>query len=212
MLRLALAGLLGTILMALGASDALAMRAHVRNGWMFGVGIGYGEAKISTGSTLQNEKSGWKEGACPQIRIGRMLSRHFMASFDHRGWLDEQGVGDSKVRVGIQNFMAALTVFPGNPENETGGIYVRGGVGFSNSRLTVFEHAFIGIGPDSLDSGQHRDEGGVGYTLGGGYEFRVSSNLAAGLDLSANYQAVHKEIFDETWYFPAVISLNWYFK
>lgn len=212
MLRSALAVCLGTIVLALGASDALAMREHVRNGWMFGIGIGYGEAKISTGAALQNVDTGWQEGACPQIRIGKMLGRHFMASFDQRGWLDEQGVGDSKVRVGIQNFTAALTVFPGNPANETGGIYVRGGVGFSNSRLTVFEHSFIGAGIDSLDNGEHRDEGGVGYTLGGGYEYRVSSNLAAGLDVSANYQAVHNEVFDETWYFPAVLSLNWYFK
>ncbi|MGH7681320.1 MAG: hypothetical protein ACRENN_04960 [Candidatus Eiseniibacteriota bacterium] len=212
LLRSVLAGALGTALLALGATHALAMREHVRNGWMFGVGIGYGEAKISTGSALGNVDTDWQEGSCPQIRIGRMIGRHVMASFDQRGWLDEQGFGDSKIRVGIQNFTAALTVFPGNPTSVAGGIYLRGGVGFSNSRLTVFQHSFIGAGPDSLDSGEHRDEGGVGYTLGGGYEFRVSRNLAAGVDVSANYQAVHDVIFDETWYFPAVLSLNWYFK
>lgn len=212
LLRSASACALGAALLALGASPALAMREHVRNGWMFGIGIGYGEAKISTGSLLGNVDTDWQEGSCPQIRIGKMIGRHFMASVDQRGWLDEQGFGDSKIRVGIQNVTAAVTVFPGDPEKVSGGIYLRGGIGFSNSRLTVFEHTFIGAGPDSLDNGEHRDEGGMGYLLAAGYELRVSPNLAAGLDVSANYQAVHGDIFDETWYFPAVLSLNWYFK
>ncbi len=193
------------------ATDALALKRHVRDGWMFGIGIGYGESKISTGPGLQNIDTGWQEGACPQLRIGKMLGPHFMASIDQRGWLDEQGFGASKVRVGIQNVTAALTVFPGNPDDETGGIYFRGGVGFANGRLTVFQSSFIGTGPDSLDDGEHRDEGGLGLTFGGGYEFRLSSALAAGIDVSANYQKIDNAVFEETWFFPAVLSLNWYF-
>lgn len=197
--------------LAAGPTDALALKRHARDGWMVGIGIGYGGSKIETGSALQNLDTGWQEGACPQIRLGKMLSPHFMVSFDQKGWLDEQGAGTSKVRVGIQTFAAALTVFPGNPDNETGGIYARGGVGFANARLTVFENTFVGSGPDSLDHGEHKDEGGVGFTVGGGYEFRFSSALAAGLDVSANYQHIDQAIFDKTWFFPAVLSLNWYF-
>ena len=209
--RFVLAGTACLLSVGLCATDALALKRHVRDGWMFGIGIGYGESKITTGSAVGNFTTDWQEGACPQIRLGKMLGPHFMVSFDQRGWLDEQGYGSSKIRAGIQTFAAALTVFPGNPNNETGGIYVRGGVGFANARLTVFQSSFIGAGPDSLDDGEHRDEGGIGYTLGGGYEFRLSSALAAGIDVSANYQKIDGAIFEETWFFPAVLSLNWYF-
>jgi hypothetical protein len=210
-LRWTLAACFCATTLGVGAADAFALKRHTRDGWMFGIGIGYGESKIETGSALKNLDTGWQEGSCPQIRLGKMLGPHFMVSFDQKGWLDEQGVGASKVRAGIQTFAAALTVFPGNPDNETGGIYVRGGVGFANARLTVFENSYIGAGPDSLDSGEHKDEGGVGFTVGGGYEFRLSSALAAGIDVSANYQRIDGAIFDETWFFPTVLSLNWYF-
>ena len=201
----------GLVLLCLGAGEASAMKVHERDGWMFGVGIGYGESKITTGSSVGNFTTDWQEGACPQLRFGRMLGRHLMVSVDQKGWLDEQGVESSKVRVGIQNVTAALTVYPGNPETVTGGMYFRGGVGFANARLTVFQNSFIGAGPDSLDDGEHRDEGGVGVTLGGGYEFRLSSALAAGIDVSANFQQIDSAIFEKTWFFPAVLSLNWYF-
>ncbi len=198
-------------LLCLSAGDAFALKAHKRDGWMVGVGIGYGESKITTGSSVGDFTTDWQDGACPQIRIGRMLGQHLMVSFDQKGWLDEQGFGDNKVRVGIQNFTAALTVFPGNPESVAGGLYFQGGVGFANARLTVFQNSFIGTGPDSLDHGEHRDEGGVGAMLGAGYEFRLSSALAAGIDVSANFQQIDSAIFKETWFFPAVLSLNWYF-
>ena len=176
---------------------------------MAGIGYGVGWSKISTGSALGRLESGWEEGVTPEFRFGHMLGKRFQIAYDQRQWMDEQGSGTTSVRANFQNFSAALTYFPGNPDNETGGIYLRGSVGFANARLAVNPEAIGGV--DSSHAEEHLDEGGVGFQLGGGYEFRIARPVAVGLDVGLNYQAIEAEVFDKTWFIPATVNLTWYF-
>ena len=176
---------------------------------MVGLGYGLGSSKITAGPALNRLESGWEEGVSPQIRFGRMLGRRLMIGYDQRQWMDEQGFGVNAVRASLQNFAASLTLFPGNPENETGGIYLRGGVGFANARVAVTEDAVGGL--DSTHTEQHLDEGGLGLMLGGGYEFRIMRSVAAGLEVSAYHQSIDGDVFDQTWFLPVSLNLAWYF-
>ena len=190
-------------------APAFALDRHTREGWVVGVGYGLGWSKISTGSALGRLDSGWEEGASPEIRIGHMLGKRFLIGYDQRQWFDEQGYGTTGIRASFQNFAAALTYFPGSPDKVTGGIYLRGSVGFANARLAVLPDAFAGI--DSTHNEHDLDEGGTAFSIGGGYELRIAPPAAVGLDVSLQYQAIEGEVFDKTWFVPATINLTWYF-
>lgn len=191
------------------SGPAFALERHTREGWVVGVGYGLGWSKISTGSALGRLNSDWEEGASPEIRIGHMLGKRFLIGYDQRQWFDEQGVGTTGIRASFQNFAAALTYFPGNPDQVTGGIYLRGSVGFANARLAVMPDAVAGI--DSTHNEHDLDEGGTAFSIGGGYELRVSKSAAVGLDVSFQHQVIEGEVFDKTSFVPATLNLTWYF-
>ena len=203
------AGLASLALIAGSFESAPALERHARDGWVVGVGYGLGYSKISTGSALGRLESGWEEGASPEIRIGHMLGKRFLIGYDQRQWFDEQGFGTTGIRASFQNYTAGLTFFPGSPDNETGGIYLRGTAGFANARLSVMPDAFAGI--DSTHEEEDLDEGGTAFSIGGGYEFRIARPVAVGLDVSFQYQAIEGEVFDKTWFVPTTLNLTWYF-
>jgi len=132
-----------------------------------------------------------------------------MLGFESRGWLDEQGFGSTKVRVGIQNFAATATWFPGDPANATGGLWLKAGAGIAQARITVFEDAAAGVDSSSFEA--HIDDAGPGLLAGVGYEFRIVRSLAVGLDVTANYQPIHEAAFDTNWFVPVALSMHWYF-
>ena len=194
---------------ALLAPEAHALKPHMRDGWIVGLGLGYGPAKLALGPLLGGETSGRLSGSSTQIRLAHTLGQHAAFGLEQKAWLDEEGFGETKVRASLQNFTAALTWYPGNPQNDTGGIYVRAGVGWATGRFTVFDNAGSGVDTSSVEA--HIDESGVGVLFGAGYEFRIVRPLAVGLDVTGNYQSIEKEAFINTWYVPVTISLNWYF-
>jgi hypothetical protein len=200
---------IGLALLAWPVREASALEPHVRDGWVAGIGFGFGKTKITGGEALNRVESGWEEGTTPRLRLGHMLGKRAMLGYEQFQWFDEQGFGPAAVRVSTQTFGAALTVFPGNPRSETGGIYLRAGVGFANARIAVSPEALGGV--DSTHHEEHLDEGGTSYMLGGGYEFRIAKPVAIGADITANYQAIQKEFFDKTWFIPVTVGLNWYF-
>ena len=196
------------LLLAFQSRPAFALYEHVRDGWVAGIGIGLSKAKITAGSKANHFETDWEEGTTPRLRLGHMLGKRAMLGYEQFQWVHEEGVGDGIVRVSLQTFGAAVTVFPGDPKHETGGIYLRAGAGFVNAR------AAFGKQPTGADSSHHEetiDEGGTAYMIGGGYELRISKPAALALDVTANYQTIGKDFFDKAWFIPFTLGLNWYF-
>ena len=208
--------ILAALLSAALATDVFALQKHERDGWVAGIAFGYGVSKIKSGETLNELESGWNQGATPRLGIGHMIGRRFMLGYEQCQWMEEQGLGEAAVRGSLQTFGLELNWFPGNPQSATGGIYLRGGAGFANARVALTPHA-VGSGSsggssgDSVHTEEHVDEAGTSYMLGIGYEFRVAKPFAIGADLTANYQVIHKELFDTNWFVPITVQLNWYF-
>ena len=199
--------LISMLLSAFTANPAFALYEHVRTGWVAGIGYGWSKAHITTGDSLHLE-SPWQDGSAPHLRLGHMLGRHTMIGYEQFQWLQEVGSGENVVRVSLQTFGAAITVFPGDPKRVTGGMYFRAGAGLVNARVA------FGIFPSESDSTHHEeafDESGTAFLVGGGYEFRISKPAALALDVTANYHTVGKDFFDKAWFVPMTLGLNWYF-
>jgi opacity protein-like surface antigen len=198
-----------TALLAAPARHACALESHTRDGWVAGIGFGFGRAKIQGGEALNRLDTGWEEGTTPRLRIGHMLGKRVMIGYEQFQWFDEQGFGTTALRVSAQTYGAALTFYPGNPAGETGGIYLRAGAGFANARIAVMEDAIGGV--DSTHHEDHLDEAGTSFMLGGGYEFRIAKPVALGVDVTAHNHAIGKQYFDEIWFVPVTVGLTWYF-
>lgn len=193
----------------LAASPAFALEKNDRHGWMAGLGVGYGPARLALGPALGSETSEWIGGVSAQLRVARSLSPHWALGLEHKQWLDEQGFGTTKVRAGIQDLAATVTWFPGGEKSGSGGIYLKAGAGWAHGRFTVFENAGGGVDTSSVE--QHLDEGGLGLLAAGGYEFRVARSLGVATEVSVNYQSIKKQAYDHNWYVPIALGLNWYF-
>lgn len=201
--------ILATALLAAPARDAAALEPHERDGWVAGIGFGFGRAKFQGGEALNRVDTGWEEGTTPRLRLGHMLGKRVMLGYEQFQWFDEQGLGTAAVRVSAQTFGAALTFFPGNPRAETGGIYLRAGAGFASARIAVSPDAVGGV--DSTHHEESLDEGGTSIMFGGGYEFRIAKPVALGADVTAHHHSIGKEFFDEVWFVPITVGLTWYF-
>jgi hypothetical protein len=201
--------LLTALLLISTAPRAHALEEHKRDGWVAGIGFGFGRAKFHGGEALNRLDTGWEEGTTPRLRIGHMLGKRLMLGYEQFQWFDEQGFGTTAVRVSAQTFGAGVTFFPGNPKGETGGIYLRAGAGFANARIAASEDAIGGV--DSTHNEEHLDEGGTSFFFGGGYEFRIAKPVALGADVTAHHHSIKQEFFDEIWFVPVTVGLTWYF-
>lgn len=186
------------------AGDAAALRSHVRDGWMLGLSYGNARGTLTLADGAEGET---EDGVSPQIRLGRMVSRHFALGLSYSGWMYETGAVPIKYRFSMQNFGAAATWFPGNPERGSGGLYVRFGVGLAWAAFTETElHE-----DEEQGHGDRYKENGVGVEFNLGYEFRISRDFAAGLGLGFQHLAIGGDLYDEATFFPATLNLGWYF-
>jgi hypothetical protein len=202
---------LGALIVAALAADASALRYQARPGWMFGVGFGYGEGRFTD---PLGEETGYRKGAAPMIRFGRMLGRHGMLNVNYDAWLIEYDAAPGtisdqrlKIRRSLQNLALAATLFPGNPDGPSGGFYLRagGGVGCTGTAEVDIE----------LEGKQHHgeriDEWGVGIVGEVGYEFWVSDTVAVGMVGAYNYFDIAESIVDTAWFAAGALTVNVYF-
>ena len=184
------------------ATPALAGRPHVRDGWQLGFAYGYSAGRI----TLANEVEGTGEGgATPQIRLGHAVGSHFALGVEYNGWMLEGGDADLKIRSSLQQVMLAGTWYPGQPDQASGGFYLRGGLGLGWGSVAVVE-----IVDQVQEHGDRLDEAGLGLLAGLGYEFRITPDVAAGLGVGFNYLAIDKDVYDSAWFTPFTGTLAWY--
>lgn len=193
--------------------DVWALKPHLREGVIFGVGFGttQGQVNLFPGSG-EDVSSDWEQGVSPEYRLGyAVIKNRLLVTVSNQQWLYEQGVfAEDKLRINTQNWSLDLTVCPGNPNSGWGGIYVKGGVGYANSRLTILEPIEEDEYGNTFEEIYKTDEYGMSYMLGIGYEFRLAKSLAAGIAVSYIHQPIDGTIFEDSTWIPSNLTLNWY--
>lgn len=194
--------LTGLMVLALAAAPVWAGSAHDREGWQLGFSYGYSSGRI----TLANAAEGTGEGgATPQIRLGHSIGSHFALGVEYNGWMLEGGDAAEKIRSSLQQVMVAGTWYPGQPERAGGGFYVRAGVGLGWGSVALVE-----IVDQVQEHGDRVDETGLGLLAGIGYEFRITSNVAAGMGVGFNYLSIDGDVYESGWFTPVTATLAWY--
>src|SRR2546428_4713212 len=146
---LALAGLF----LGLGASRAAAQHPQIREGFWVSFGLGYGSAHEKCDGCADTTVG----GVTGFVRLGGTLSRRLLLGGEIDGWTHSYGGSPSSAET-LGNVTAALYFYP----MPAGGLFLKGGLGFSDYRFSV--------------SGG----GGAGTRLRGGIRARVGVHIPVG--------------------------------
>jgi len=175
-------------------------------------GIGQGEATfvsplvIGDSPELPGGTLGTEDGACTHIGLGHMVGKHLALGAGYTTWMYETGVNPDKLRFSLQNIMATVTWFPGQPDNALGGFYVRGAAGLAWSSITTIELEE----DEEQGHGTRYQDTGLGLELNLGYEFRVWRVMGAGLGVGLNYQSLDGDYYEKAYFTPLFLNLSWY--
>ncbi len=193
----------------LNATDARALRPHVRDGWLVGLGFGFGAARFTTGDGVEVDL---ERGTTPQFRVGKAFNSRFALLVDYTGWLIEDGdiaVEQAKFRRSFQSIGLSFTWYPGGEHPAWGGLSFRAGAGYGWGSVAEV--------PLKLEDGQivqehgHReDEGGLGLVFSMGYEFRLVEHFAVGAAANANFLSINKDFYEKAATFPVTLNASWY--
>lgn len=208
-------GMLALVLMVglVAVQGAWAMKPHTREGVIFGVAFGTSEGQVNLFPGTDIEvSSDWEQGVSPEYRLGyAVIKNRLLLTVANQQWLYEQGVlAEDKLRINTQNWSFDLTFCPGKPTSWWGGLFVKAGIGYANSRLTILEPIEEDDYGNTFEEVFKRDEIGTSYTVGIGYEFRLANSLAAGIGASYIHQPIDGEIFADSTFIPTNLTLNWY--
>jgi hypothetical protein len=201
--------LLISLALTLFVADAQALEAPGRDrGWALGLGFGMGRAYVDyLGGDISDKL---REGANTEWRVGKMLGRNLLLSFDYQGWLLEDGDLNqlsARVRQGLQIWGPSLAWYPGNPETAWGGLVIRGAAGaaLANLAITVLDEDLIEFEEARLD------EWGWGTSLSVGYEFFITETFAAGPMFNVGHLQIDEELMDRATWVTMSIHGTWYF-
>jgi Outer membrane protein beta-barrel domain len=140
-------------LLALGASVASAQHPQTRKGFWIGFGVGYGSYGISCDGC---NGLGRESSFTGHIRLGGTVNPHLLLGAQSIAWTKSEG--GSTITAG--NLSLAADYYP----QPAGGLFLSAGVGFSRAEVS--------------GGGSSAGETGPGFTLGGGYDVRVSPNTS----------------------------------
>jgi len=192
------------------AADARALRPHVRDGWMVGLGFGFGNANFTTGDGTEAEV---ERGTTPQIRFGRTFNSRFALLVDYTGWLVEAGdiaVDAVKFRRSFQSFGLSFTWYPGGEHPAWGGVSLRGGAGYGWGSVAEVPLVRDEEGEIVQEHGHRDDEGGLGLVFSVGYEFRLVDHFALGAAFNANFLSINRTYYEKAQTYPVTLNGSWY--
>lgn len=150
MTRSVLAGL-ALVSMLVATAPLTAQHEHVRRGFWFNGGLGYGSLGCDD---CDGDREGGLSG---QLGIGGTVSQKVMLGAMSNFWVkDVDGV-----TLSVSTLVAGIRFYP----SATGGFYLTGGVGLGTIRADL-----DGFGSDT--------ENGAGALLGAGLDFRVGRNVS----------------------------------
>jgi opacity protein-like surface antigen len=159
--RLILAAMVLTIVPGLAAAGGY---SHTRDGWVYGLNVGWGwaQAEAKDTSTDSSIKSDWIDDFTGGFRVAFAPDDTYTYGLELSGWSEPAGGLDETV------FWILLqgTWYPGGQ-----GLFVHGGVGMGALNLSA----------TTVAATVSQTNGGFAWGVGAGYEFRVSPTLALGL-------------------------------
>ncbi|HXV90954.1 MAG TPA: outer membrane beta-barrel protein [Gemmatimonadales bacterium] len=139
-------------LAVIGAGWAAAQRPQTRQGFWIAFGLGYGSADV----TCDNCTGSREGGGVGHVRLGGTLNQKLLLGGDITGWTKEEG--GATVSLGSVSFIAQY--YP----MEQGGLFVKGGAGFSTIMLEA--------------GGDNASGESFGLSAGVGYDIRVGRNIS----------------------------------
>ena len=139
-------------LLTLASTTTIAQEGHPHRGFWIGFGIGGGSAKDGDSEDALG-------GAAGYVRLGGTLSQKWLIGGEAIGW----GRSEDNISYGRSNTTFTALFYP----SQKGGFYLKGGVGFSYAKISS----------DILGPSVSVDKGGVGTTLGVGWDIRLGSNI-----------------------------------
>lgn len=190
--------------LALHAAPAHALRLQPRPHWVAGVGMGYGRGTFEDPAGNQTS---YRDGPAFQLRFGRSLGQHAAIGAYYDTWMIEYGEVPTKFRDVQQGLGLGFTVYPGNPNGLTGGIFLRasggmGWVGFAEKPA---------IPGEAQQEGERIDEWGYSVAFDAGYEFWIARNFTAGAAAAFGYVGIDETLVDQAGFAALVLNLNLYF-
>lgn len=140
------------LLLSLGAASALAQHPQTREGFWINFGFGYGSAHESCDGCQDTTVA----GVTGFVRLGGTLRDNLLLGGEIDAWTHDYSPGNET----LGSMTAALYYYP----RPAGGLFLKGGLGFSNYDFAYSGNSVTGIG------------GGI--VLGAGYDIRVGRNTS----------------------------------
>jgi hypothetical protein len=136
---------------AAGPAQQETQLKHAREGFFFGLGLGYG----SLGFEDFDEREGAFSG---NLKLGGALSQKIQIGIQSNGWTKSFSEIDGSITFGVLTGMVQF--YPAT----NGGLYVAGGLGMGVLAASAF--------------GESDSESGFGFMFGTGYDLRLGSNFS----------------------------------
>ena len=155
------------------ATAAVAGHSHVRDGMVYGLYVGGGWTTLSATDITQNppleRESDTSSDITGGLRLGYCPSKQFSWGIDISGWTGHDGwsgeAESDNFKATVYWILAQGHWYPGG-----GGFYLRGGIGLGSVGIKITDPSYTVSETTS----------GLGWTLGAGYEFRLSPKFALG--------------------------------
>ena len=188
-----------TVLATACAAPALALDlgGHDRDGVVIGMNLGAGWNRIDMNLEGQDLRTDYKSTFSGGLRVGWARNDYFIASLGIYGWKRSYYQEIVPFTVSDFHFLAEIAGFPRGE-----GFWIKGGAGGGTFDITITRPA----------AKTTHKKAGWNYTIGAGYELRISDGAAFGLAYDLRYLTVGDfEFFTDTSTFSQNASLNIHF-
>ena len=152
MSRLTLLFACGVALLAVGR-DASAQESSAREGFWWGLGLGYGWAHVSCDICLADRKG----NLSATVNLGGTISPSFLLGGELNGWM--RGGEEN-----VDEYMASMSGVAYWYPKSSGSFYLKGGFAYMTYRISDDEEALT--------------SSGFGPQIGAGYQFRITRHAS----------------------------------
>jgi hypothetical protein len=169
-------------------ASALDEHPNVREAFVFGIGLGWGNAGADLNVV---EKVDRQNGVAGDLLLGWAVRNNMVVGFEFDMW--SQFFGDQRWVFNLSS--VSVSYYP------VGGLFLTGGLGLGTSRVE-----FTASGGSNVT----QDQAGLGYSLAAGYEFRILEQIALAPKVKWTYLDINGDVTNSADYFTVTIQMTWY--